>query len=114
MPNLEVFEKDHRFVARFELPGIKKEEINIEVAEGQLVVSGERKREEEEEKEGFYRSEYEYGSFYRSIPLPEGAKTENVTAMLKNGVLEVTVPLAALPEPKARKVEIAEPTKAAA
>lgn len=107
-PDVELFEKDHGLVARFDLPGMKKEEINVEILEGQLVVSGERKYEEKEEKEGFYRCEHEYGSFYRSIPLPEGAKTEGVTASLANGVLEVKVPLAARPEATTRKVEITE------
>jgi HSP20 family protein len=113
-PSIEVFEKDHRFVARFDLPGVKKEEVNIEVVEGELVVSGERKREEEEKKEHFHRSEREYGSFYRSILLPEGAKTENVTATFTNGVLEVTVPLAEVPERRRQKIAIGEAKKPAA
>ena len=69
--------------------------------------------EAEEKKENYYRCEREYGSFYRAVPLPEGAKLEDVTATFTNGVLEVSVPLAAKAEAKPRTVEIREPAKTA-
>lgn len=106
VPSVEVFQKDQRLVARFALPGLTRENINVEAADGRLVVSGERKRDEEEKKEQFYRSEHEYGSFYRSIPLPEGAKVDEIKASLAEGVLEVVVPLAVKVEAPVRKVEI--------
>jgi len=56
-------------------------------------VEGERKKEKEEKREGYYHSERSYGKFYRSIPLPEGAKGDQVAAQFNNGVLEVTVPV---------------------
>ncbi len=70
-----------------------------------LVIEGERKREEAEQREGYYRSERSYGSFYRVIPLPEGVKAEQAKARFENGVLEVTVPV---PEAarKAREIPI--------
>ena len=116
-PKVDVFEKDNRLVTRVDLPGLTKEEVKVEVTDGYLEMSGERKRETEETKEDYFRSEREYGSFYRAVPLPEGVKLEDVKAMFANGVLEVSVPLPAKPENKARKVEILEPgktTKAAA
>lgn len=87
--------------------------MKVEVADGQLAISGERKSEAEEKKENFYRCEREYGSFYRAVPLPEGVKLEDVKAMFSDGVLEVSVPLPAKPETKARKVEVQEAPKAA-
>lgn len=75
-PKIDVFEKDNRLVTRADLPGMKKEDVSVEVTAGHLALSGERKRETEEEKDNFYRSEREYGSFYRAVPLPEGVKLE--------------------------------------
>jgi HSP20 family protein len=85
----------------------------VEVTDGHLAISGERKTEAEEKKEGVYRCEREYGSFYRAVPLPEGVKLEDVKAVFTDGVLEVSVPLPAQPEAKVRKVEIEEAPKAA-
>jgi HSP20 family protein len=107
-PKIDVFEKDHRLVTRVDLPGMKKDDIKVEVTDGQLVISGERKHEAEEKGEHFYRSEREYGSFYRSVPLPEGAKVDEVKATFSDGVLEVSVPLPPRPTAKVRKVEIEE------
>jgi HSP20 family protein len=113
-PKVDVFEKDNRLVTRIDLPGLTKEDVKVEVTDGYLTMSGERKRETEEKKEDYFRSEREYGSFYRAVPLPEGVKLEDVRAMFANGVLEVSVPLPAKPEATARTVEIQEPGKAAA
>jgi HSP20 family protein len=113
IPEIDVFERDNRLVTRVDLPGLKREEVKVEVAEGYLVISGERKNEAEEKKENFYRCEREYGTFYRAVPLPEGVKYEDVKATFANGVLEVSMPLPAKTEPVARKVEIEEEAKAA-
>ena len=111
-PKVDVFEKDNRLVTRVDLPGIKKEEVTVEVADGYLVLSGERTREKEEKKDNVFRAERDYGRFYRTVPLPEGVKPEDVKATFADGVLEVHVPLPALPAPTVRKVEIGEPAKA--
>ena len=81
------------------------------LTDGHLAISGERKREEEEKGEEFYRCEREYGTFYRAVPLPEGVKLEDVTATFTDGVLEVSVPLPAKPEATVRQVAIEEPAK---
>jgi HSP20 family protein len=112
-PEIDVFEKNNRLVTRIDLPGMKKEDVKVEVTDGQLAISGERKDEAEETREDFYRCEREYGSFYRSVPLPEGAKIDDVKATFTDGVLEVSVPLSARPEATVRKVEIQESAKAA-
>jgi HSP20 family protein len=114
-PKIEVAEKDNRLLTRIDLPGMRKEDVKVEVTDGYLAISGERKREAEEKKDEYFRTEREYGSFYRAVPLPEGVKFEDVKATFADGVLEVSLPLPpAMPEAKVRKVEIAEPPKAAA
>jgi HSP20 family protein len=112
-PKIDVFERDNRLVTRVDLPGMKKEDVTVEVTDGHLALSGERKRETEEKKDNFYRSEREYGSFYRAVPLPEGVKLEDVKALFSDGVLEVSVPLPAQPDTKVRKVQIEEAKTAA-
>jgi HSP20 family protein len=112
-PEIDVFEKDNRLVTKIDLPGMKKEDVKVEVTDGHLAISGERRRESEDKGKEFYRCERECGSFYRAVPLPEGVKLEDVKATFAEGVLEVSVPLPAKPEAKARTVEIQEPTKAA-
>jgi HSP20 family protein len=112
-PEIDVFAKNGRLVTRIDLPGLKKDDVKVEVADGRLTISGERKTEAEEKKGEFYRSERQYGSFYRSVPLPEGAKLEDVKATFSDGVLEVSVPLPAVPEAKVRKVQIQDGVKAA-
>ena len=104
-PPVEVRERDGNLVISAELPGLNKEDVKVEVNENALVIQGERKREWEEERGGVHRSERAYGSFYREIPLPEGAKSDQAKAQFNNGVLEVTVPI---PESKrkARQVTI--------
>jgi HSP20 family protein len=108
-PKIDVFERDNRLVTRIDLPGMKKEDVSVEVTDGHLALSGERKREAEEKKDNVYRKEREYGSFHRILPLPEGVKIEDVKATFADGVLEVSVPLPAQPEAKVRKVQIEEP-----
>ena len=106
-PEVEVFERDGHLTVRADLPGLKKEDVKVEIVEGALIISGERKEEKEEKGEGFYRSERTYGSFFRRLPLPEGVKVEEAAATFKDGVLEVMMP-APKREPKGRTLEIKE------
>jgi HSP20 family protein len=93
MPQMEVLERDGNLVVRADLPGLRKEDVRIQVMDDALVIEGERRREVEEERGGAYRSEVVYGSFRRAIPLPEGVKAEDAEARFENGVLEIRVPL---------------------
>jgi HSP20 family protein len=110
VPQIEVLHNKGQFMVRADLPGLTKDEVKVEVTDDMLSISGERKEEKEEKREGFYRSERRYGSFYRKIPLPEGAKTENAAATFQNGVLEITMPAKKI-EPPTRKLEIKEPSE---
>lgn len=107
-PQIEVTRKNGDFIVKADLPGLKKADINVELTDNELVISGERTQENKKEDEGFYHSEFSYGSFYRSIPLPEGFDAETAKADFKNGVLEVII---AVPKKEllTHKVEIAEP-----
>ena len=92
-PAIEVRERNGNLEVTAELPGLKKEDVKVEVTEDGLVIEGE-KHQEMEEKEGeFYRSERSYGRFYRTIPLPVGASPEQVKAEFKDGILRVSVPI---------------------
>jgi HSP20 family protein len=108
-PDVDVFQRNSELTIKADLPGLKKDEVSVEVAEGSVTIRGERKREREEEREGMYRCERSYGSFRRVVPLPEGAIVEQAKANFKDGVLEITMP--APPASKGRRLEITEGTK---
>ena len=99
-PSVEVFERDNNLVVRAELPGLDKDDVKVELTDDGLVIEGERKREREERLEGGYRSEIEYGRFYRMIPLPEGVNVDQAQARMNNGVLEVAIPMAEVKRPR--------------
>ena len=105
-PEIEVFERNQMFFVRVDLPGLKKEDVKIEVTHDQLTIEGERQLEKEEKDEGSYRTERTYGRFLRRIEIPEYVKAENAAATFKNGVLEIEMPAIPLPEVKKRTVEI--------
>jgi len=104
LPPVEISEHDGRVVVDVDLPGMTKDQIQVEVQDGHLIVSGERQQEVEQRDRDRYRTERVYGSFMRAIALPEGAKVEEAKATFANGVLEITVP--APPRSKGRTVEI--------
>jgi len=91
-PVVDVQRCNGNLVVTAELPGLKKEEVKVEMTDEGLVIEGERKREHTEDHKGYHRYERSYGKFYRSIPLPEGARTEEARAELNEGVLRITVP----------------------
>lgn len=110
LPSIDVFERDGTFVLRADLPGMTKANVKVEVKDNVIAIEGERKTDFGETKDGVYRMERAYGTFFRAVPLPEGIKAEDVKATFKDGVLEVTAPLPpAKIAPKARFVEIQEP-----
>src|SRR5687767_4622010 len=106
-PEIEVRQNNGEFMVRADLPGLKKDEVKVELTNEMLTISGERKEEKEEKGEGFYRSERNYGRFYRQIALPEGSKADEANATFANGVLEVKIPVTKT-ESQARKLEINE------
>ena len=112
-PKVDIVTKDNKLVTRIDLPGMKKEDVKVELSEGVLTLSGERKKELKEEKDNYFREEREYGSFCRRVPLPKNVKPEDVKATFTNGVLEVVVPLPAIAETAAKTIAITDGTPAA-
>ena len=92
MPAMDLVESGDHFVLRADLPGMSEDDVNIEFEDGTLTVSGERKAEHEESNEGFHRVERSFGSFSRSLTLPQGIDPEAVTAGFDRGVLEIRIP----------------------
>jgi HSP20 family protein len=93
---------------RADLPGLKKEDIKIDVTDSALTIEGERREDHEEDREGYYRSERSYGSFYRVVPLPEGAITDSAKAHFNDGVLEIVVQAPPREVTRGRRLQIAD------
>jgi HSP20 family protein len=91
-PAIEVTQNEGNYTVRAELPGLKPEDVKLEVSDDEICIQGERKSEHDETKGGVHMSERRYGTFYRTIPLPENAKGDQAKATFQNGVLEITVP----------------------
>ena len=98
VPSMDLVETEEHFVLRADLPGLSQEDVAIELEDNVLTVSGERKAEHEEKKEGFYRMERSFGQFRRSLTLPDGVDADAIAATFDKGVLEVRIP-----KPEARK-----------
>ena len=94
-PDVDILERKGQVIIRADLPGLGKEDVTVDVTDSDLTIKGERKSETEETKGGYYRSERSYGSFRRTVRLPEGVKTDQAKASFKNGVLEITMPTTA-------------------
>jgi HSP20 family protein len=107
-PQISVMEREGKFLIHADLPGLTKNDVKVDVAEGMITIEGERKQEKKEESEGRYYNECCYGSFYRAIPLPEGVDASSATAQFHNGVLEVALPLPPKAKKEPRHLEIQE------
>jgi len=104
VPATDLVETETDFVLRADLPGLSESDVNIEFDDNVLTISGERTSEQEDRKAGYYRVERSFGSFRRTLALPEGVDAESIRATFDKGVLEVTVPKPAQRAP--RKVQI--------
>jgi HSP20 family protein len=102
-PTVEVQEREGNLEVVAELPGVNESDVKVEVNNEGLVIQGERKREHEEKREGYYHSERSYGHFYRLIPLPENANVDQAQAEFRNGELRVSIPV---PAQKTRQIPI--------
>lgn len=103
-PAMDLVEADDHFLLRADLPGMSEGDVAIEVQDNSLTISGERRSEQEQSREGFYRVERSFGRFSRSLTLPEGVNPEAISASFDRGVLEVRIPKPE--ERKPRRVEI--------
>jgi HSP20 family protein len=99
-PTSDVIETDDAIVITAELPGVKDDDVHITVQNGVLKISGERHLEHEVSEDRFYRLERSYGGFERTFALPQGVSEDDITAGVAYGVLKITIPKSAAPEPK--------------
>lgn len=113
-PPVDIYEDDHNVTIQAELPGIEEKDLNITLENNVLTISGERKLENEENKDNFHRIERSYGRFTRSFTLPSTLDTENVNAEFNNGVLKIVLNKVEAAKPKQIKVGVnkAAPSKA--
>jgi HSP20 family protein len=105
-PNVDIFEEGNEIVLHADLPGIKKDDLKIDLAENLLTLSGEKKKKEELGREGYYRVERSYGSFCRRFELPGELDVEKIKAHFEDGVLEVRIPMMKEAEKIHKKISI--------
>jgi HSP20 family protein len=105
-PQVETFRRGDKIVVRADLPGLRKEDVKVELDDNVLSIAGERSDEHEDTRDGFYRSERSYGQFYRAVTLPEGVDGKQCEATFKNGVLEITIGAPKQEPRKAKEIEI--------
>jgi HSP20 family protein len=105
-PAVEVRRDENNLIVAAELPGINKDNVKVEITNEGLMITGERRSEHEERQRGFYRSERNYGKFYRLVPLPDGIDGDKVKAQFKDGLLEVQIPLPESMQRKNREIQI--------
>jgi HSP20 family protein len=106
MPQVDIFEKSGNLVVKAELPGVNKADIDVSIDDTNLIIRGERRAENEVQEDQYYRMERSYGSFYRSIPLPKGVRSEDVAAKFEDGILTVTVAKAHAEERATTRVNV--------
>jgi HSP20 family protein len=112
IPAVDVVETDEHFVVRADLPGLSENDVKIEVEDNVLTISGERKSEHEQNSKGYYRVERSYGSFSRSLTLPEGVDADAIQASFDSGVLEVQIPKPEQHKPRKVQISLGGQTKA--
>ncbi|GAB7025285.1 Hsp20/alpha crystallin family protein [Geotalea toluenoxydans] len=105
-PSVDVYEESDSIIVKAEIPGIRKEDIDVTFRENMLTVSGEKKKEEKVENKDYYRLERSYGSFSRSIPLPAEVETDKASASFKDGILEIRMPKTASSKEKVKKITV--------
>ena len=108
IPAMDLVETDDHFVLKADLPGLNEGDVNIEVEDNVLTVSGERKSEHEDKREGYYRVERSFGSFRRTLTLPEGVDPEAVNATFDKGVLEVRIPKPEQRKPRRVAIQVGD------
>lgn len=106
VPSVDVFEQDNNVMINAEVPGLKKENLDVTATEDAIVLKGEFKQEEEQKEKGFIRQERRMGKFERTIAMPRAIKPDQVKASFKDGVLTVTAPLSEEAKPSETKVNI--------
>jgi HSP20 family protein len=105
-PAVDIQEQKDKYIVHAEMPGMNKDEIEVEYRDGFLTIRGEKRFENEEKKKDFHRIERSYGSFHRTFEIPEAINEDGVKAEYKNGVLNLTLPMKNPDQRKTKKIEI--------
>jgi HSP20 family protein len=105
-PAVDLYDEKDDIVVKAELPGMEKDNIEVNLSGNRLTIKGEKKQEEEVKREGYYRSERSYGSFLRSLELPTEVQTDKVKAAFKKGILEIRLPKTEEAKKKETKVQV--------
>jgi len=105
-PTVDIYEEGNEMVMKADLPGIKKGDIKVELTENVLTITGEKKKVEKTETEGYFRHERVFGSFYRRFELPGDLDTEKIKAHYEDGILELRIPMKKEAERKHKKISI--------
>ena len=106
VPNIELRSDDKQYSAIVELPGVNPDDVKITVQGDAIIVKGEKKSETKQEENGHIRTECHYGTFERSITLPDDADCDNITAASKHGVLTISIPRKAIPTNEVKQISI--------
>jgi len=110
-PAMDIVENEQEYVLRTDLPGLSESEVKLEILEGVLTISGERKRADEENRDGYRRIERSTGTFSRSVTLPKGVDATAVTAQFEHGVLEIHVPKPEEVKPQPVQITVGGPDR---
>ncbi|MEC4684398.1 MAG: Hsp20/alpha crystallin family protein [Nitrospirota bacterium] len=105
-PVVDIFEEGDNVVVKAELPGIKKEDVDVSLTDNSITISGEKKKEEKVEKKNYYRLERSYGSFTRTFRLPAEVQSDKAKAKFKDGILEIKVPKTEEAKKREKKVKV--------
>ena len=105
-PSVDIYEEGDNIVLKSELPGMSKEDLDINLTDDTITISGEKKKEEKIEKKNYYRLERSFGSFKRSFALPSDVKSDKAKASFKDGILQVTIPKSDEAKKKEKKIKI--------
>jgi HSP20 family protein len=108
VPATDLVEEGDHYVLRADVPGVSEDDVTVELEDNVLTISGERKSEHEQSKNGYYRIERASGRFARSLTLPEGVDADSIKARFENGVLEVTIPKPAERKPRRVAIDVGE------
>ena len=106
MPSIDAFQRGNEFVIRADVPGMTRNDLTVEVGEDEVTISGERKHDQTDERDGMYWSERSHGTFCRVVPLPPGTISDSAKANFNNGVLEIVMQAPSQEARRGRKIDI--------
>jgi HSP20 family protein len=105
-PRVDLSATEQEYLLTVEIPGVSEKDVSVDISGSTMIIKGEKRQEKEEKEKNYYRVERSYGSFQRTLSLPEDVQQEGITASFKNGVLSVTMPRTALPKGEVKQIQI--------